>query len=162
MIALIYPPRNRKPCYCVHVSEYLDDMCAQGMASGVAMGEHGSRFEPPYYEHRCPGCQPRPENSAQATAWDRWHAIQAKWTSKINEPSACPIVRGETLPEVVPQIRPTLPHPDEIFGKRAPVVEPKAAPVTAPVVAEEPQKKKAPVARAKQAKQAPKEQGSLF
>lgn len=134
-------------------------MQTAGIASGMI---YGYTAGPPYSEHKCPGCQPRPALAGLGEKWDKWHAINAKWMARINEPHMCPIVRGETLPEVVPQIRPTLPHPDEIFGKRAQLVEPKVAPVTAPVVAEEPQKKKAPAARAKQAKQAPKEQGSLF
>lgn len=146
------------------MGEYIDDMAAQATAAAVAFPEHGRRFGPPYHEHACPGCQPRPTDAEHGAAWDRWHAIQQKWIVKINEPSACPIARGETLPPVVPQVRPTLPHPDELCGARK-----RAEPTAAQAVAEEPAETTTEVApakvrvqRARKAKEVSKGQGSLF
>ena len=142
-------------------SEFGDDMQLAGIASGMIFGY---TFGPPHHEHKCPGCQPRPEDVAYGEKWDRWHKINTKWLAR-GETSACPILRGETLPPVVAQVRPTLPHPSEAFapwdkGRVVVVVEP-ATPV--PVV--EPAEVRAPVQRTTRKARAPstpKGQSSLF
>jgi hypothetical protein len=101
------------------MSEYTDDLIKQGMAGSMAFG---IVFDPPWGpEHRCPGCQPRPLDASEAWGWDTWHAVEKKMAAR-GERSACPILRGETLPACIPHERPTLPDPRV-----------KAAPVVAPV-----------------------------
>lgn len=48
--------------------------------------------------HRCPGCQPRPNDPAFAKLWEKWRSFDDK-LRKIGESSSCPIVRGEVFPE---------------------------------------------------------------
>jgi hypothetical protein len=141
-------------------SEFGDDMLVAGIAAGIL---YGYTFPPPYQPHKCPGCQPCPADSGDAERWTKWHSIDAKWVAR-GALHMCPIVRGETLPPVLPQVRPTLPHPSEIFGPRlavVPVAEPIAAEVAAPVPVETP----SPVqrkARKVKAPVTPEGQSSLF
>jgi hypothetical protein len=145
------------------MGEWYDDMSAQGIAGGLAM-ERGFRFGPPHHPHECPGCSPRSDDPLRGEKWDKWHVIERKWLAR-GESSACPILRGETLPPVVAQARPTLPHPSEAFapwdkGRTVVVVE---ATTLVPVAA--PAEARAPVQRTtRKAKvpSAPKGQSSLF
>lgn len=73
------------------MSEYLDLLSRQGIACSMIFGFVP---EPPWGpEHRCPGCQPRPE-TVESKFWDRWHEIDNS-LKKLGESSSCPIMRGE-------------------------------------------------------------------
>jgi hypothetical protein len=77
------------------MSEYTDDMSRQNIAGGML---YGFTFEPPHGPpHRCPGCQPCPDEPQSKVYWQRWHDIDRKWIAR-GDKSACPIVRGETIP----------------------------------------------------------------
>lgn len=77
------------------MSSYTDDMALQGNACGMI---YGFVFDAPWGpEHKCPGCQPRPDDATNQRFWDRWHDIDKRYVSQ-GEKSACPILCGEVLP----------------------------------------------------------------
>ena len=153
------------------MSEAVDLFTAQGMAAGMI---YDYVPDPPWGPpHRCPGCQPRPDDSALAKLWERWRALDDR-LRKIGESSSCPIVRGETLPEsytneerlarggvetnrlpkyVAPTIAPVVSADVALLVVEAPIVV-----TSGPVKA----KRKTPVKRAAKAPKTPEEQGDLF
>ena len=153
------------------MSRWYDLVSAQGMVAGMV---YDYVPDPPWGPpHRCPGCQPRPDDAALAKLWERWRALDDE-LRKIGESSSCPVVRGETLPE---------PYTNEerlarggVETNRLPkYVAPTIAPIVSAdvvlLVAETPiattpepakTKRKAPAKRAAKAQKTPAEQGDLF
>lgn len=77
------------------MSDYIDELARQGIACGMI---YGFVFEPPHGPpHRCPGCQPCPDEPTKAAYWQRWHDIETRLVAK-GDTSACPVRRGETVP----------------------------------------------------------------
>jgi hypothetical protein len=112
------------------MSEFTDDAIKQGMASAMV---YGFVADPPWGpEHRCPGCQARPDDADEAKAWDTWRALDVKWQER-GERSSCPTLRGETLPARIERVLPAMPDPRAWL---APTTPPVVAPVE-PVAAEQ-------------------------
>lgn len=77
------------------MSDYTDELARQGIACGMI---YGFVFEPPHGPpHRCPWCQPCPDEPTKAAYWQRWHDIETRLMAK-GDTSACPVRRGETVP----------------------------------------------------------------
>jgi hypothetical protein len=153
------------------MSEAVDLATAQGMIAGMI---YDYVPDPPWGPpHRCPGCQPRPDEPRLAQIWDRWQALETK-LRKIGESPSCPLARGEVFPE--PYTNKERVERGCVQTSRLPRYEPSIAVVEVPTVEaaqvvdtvetpkQEPEKpkRKAPTKRAAKVPKTPEEQGDLF
>lgn len=78
------------------MGEIVDLMSAQGMIAGQI---YGYVPDPPWGPpHRCPGCQPCPDEPGLAALWNKWQSLETKLRA-LGESPSCAIMRGEKFPE---------------------------------------------------------------
>ncbi len=153
------------------MSEIVDLITAQGMCAGMI---YDYVPDPPWGPpHRCPGCQPRPDDPALARLWEKWRALDDK-LRKIGESSSCPIVRGEKMPEPYTneeRLARGCVETDRLPRYVAPIIAPIVSADVALLVVDAPiantqepakVKRKAPAKRAEKTPKTPEEQGDLF
>lgn len=155
------------------MGEIVDLMQAQGMVAGQI---YGYVPDPPWGPpHRCPGCQPCPDEPGLAALWNKWQALETKLRA-LGESPSCAIMRDEKFP-------PTYTNAERIARGGMSTIAMHESPSVAPVESPKPIDKvkqsealdaptietfvqtttrKVAAKRASKTTKTPKEQGSLF